>query len=43
MFLTRTPHSKLKVGGDTRVVELEWDAERSSARFAERAADGWLF
>ena len=43
MSSARTPRSKLKLGGGKRVVELEWDAERSSAGFAERAADGWLF
>ena len=43
MSLARTPNSKLELGGKTRVVELQSDAARSSARFAERATDGWLF
>ena len=42
IFLAHTPRSKLKLGGEKRVVELEWEGKRSNARFAERAADGWL-
>ena len=40
MLLARAPNSKLELGGEKCVVELEWDVARSSARFAERAADG---